>query len=151
MIETIEGEVKWFTRMRLVKVRMSRQTRTMITVDEEEEEDDLLQRTRNDGHATTQQERSLGHDVRIDLGMPVWTKRRLTRWKTGSRGQEGETAPGWWTPTTSCTGRSTSPWRTPASARWRLRTRSQCEAERFLRGGSQLLHLLFLHVAWSEY
>ena len=42
--------------MRLVKVRMSRQTRTMITVDEEEEEDDLLQRTRNDGH-TTQPER----------------------------------------------------------------------------------------------
>ena len=35
--------------MRLVKVRMSRQTRTMITVDEEEEEeDDLLQRARND-------------------------------------------------------------------------------------------------------
>ena len=56
VIETIEGEVEQFTRMRLVKVRMSRQTRTMITVDEEEEEDDLLQRTRNDGH-TTQPER----------------------------------------------------------------------------------------------
>ena len=56
MIETIEGEFDKFTRMRLVKVRMSRQTRTMITVDEEEEEDDLLQRTRNDGH-TTQPER----------------------------------------------------------------------------------------------
>ena len=52
VIETIEGEVEQFTRMRLVKVRMSRQTRTMITVDEEEEEDDLLQRTRSDGHTT---------------------------------------------------------------------------------------------------
>ena len=132
-----------------MKVRMSRQTRTMITVDEEEEEDDLLQRTRNDGH-TTQQDRSLGHVVRIDLSKPVWTKRRLTHWKTGSRGQEGDRAPGWWTPpTTSCTGRSTSRWRTPASARWRLRKRSQREAEKFPRGGSQLLHLLFFQVAWS--